>query len=136
MQRDVQALNAGDYHPLLANYADDAVLHFPDGEHRFAGDHRGKQSIERFLQEFVAAGLQGEVHDLVVSGPPWRMTMIVRFDDHALGPQGEQLYANRAVLLIRAQWGRVVEHTDFFENTERITHLERRLRERDADPGS
>lgn len=129
LRRDVRALNAGDHRPLLSNYADDAVLYFPDGDHRFAGEHRGKRSIERFLREFVAAGLQGQVHDLVASGAPWRMTMIVRFDDHALGPRGEQLYANRAVLLIRTRWGQVVEHTDFFENTERVTHLEQRLSE-------
>ena len=41
-QRNLAALNAGDYPPLLANYADDAVLHFNDGPHRWAGEHRGK----------------------------------------------------------------------------------------------
>lgn len=129
LRRDLAALNAGDYQPILANYAEDAVLRFPEGDHRFAGEHREKPAIERFFKEFIAAGLQGELRDLLVSGPPWRMTMVVRFDDHAVGPNGERLYANHAVLLIRAKWGRIVEHTDYFEDTERIGELERRLRE-------
>src|ERR1700757_2461775 len=82
-ERNVAALNAGDYRPLLANYADDAVLYFNDGPHRWAGEHRGKDAIERFLQEFVGAGLRGQIRELWTAGPPWAMTMAVRFDDEA-----------------------------------------------------
>lgn len=128
LRRDLQALNVGDYRPLLANYTDDAVLRFPDGDHRWAGEHRGKPAIERFLREFTAAGLRGNVRELVISGPPWRMMVIARFDDYATGPDGQPLYGNRAVLLIRTRWGRIVEQSDFFEDTGRITNFETRLR--------
>jgi ketosteroid isomerase-like protein len=127
VRRDVRALNAGDYRPLLSSYAQAAVLRFPDGEHRWSGEHRGREAIERFLQEFVAVGLQGEVRELLVGGPPWRMTAVVRFDDHASGSDGEELYRNRAVLLLRARWGRILHQEDFFEDTERIRRLEERL---------
>lgn len=125
VRRDVRALNAGDYRPLLSNYAESAVLRFPSGDHRWSGEHRGKAAIERFLQEFVAVGLQGEVRGVLISGPPWRTTAVVRFDDHALAPDGEEVYRNRAVLMLRGRWGRILLHEDFFEDTEQIRHLER-----------
>jgi hypothetical protein len=34
LRQDVERLNAGDREPLLAGYADDAVLHFNEGPHR------------------------------------------------------------------------------------------------------
>ena len=89
LRRDVERINDGDYRPFLDAYAEDAVLHFNDGQHRWAGDHRGKQAIERFLRDFVAAGLKAQLKDLWFSGPPWSMTVIGRLDDEARGPGGE-----------------------------------------------
>ncbi len=37
-RRDVGRLNAGDHSTLLAAYADDAVLRFNAGDHRWAGE--------------------------------------------------------------------------------------------------
>jgi ketosteroid isomerase-like protein len=127
LRRDVRALNRGDYRSLLSAFADDAVLRFNDGEHRWAGEHRGKAAIERFLKNFVAAGVEGEIVELFAAGPPWRMTLLVRFDDHAHDPAGAEIYRNRTLLLVRARWGRIVRQEDFYEDTERIVRLERRL---------
>jgi len=129
LRRDVRALNSGDVRPVLANYAEHAVLRFNEGEHRWAGEHRGRAAIARFLQNFVGAGLQGDVTELFVAGPPWRMTLIARFDDHAHGPAGEELYRNRTVLLARTRWGRIVWHEDFYEDTQSIAELESSLNE-------
>lgn len=129
LSRDVARLNAGDYRPLLAGFADDAVLHFHHGPHRFSGRHVGKAGIERFLANFVAAGLHGELGRLWLSGPPWALQLCVRFDDSAHGPNGEQIYANRTVLWARTRWGKILEQRDFFEDTTRITDLETTLRE-------
>ena len=129
LRRDIAALNRGDYGPLLAGYTDDALLVFPQGDNRWAGEHRGKPAIERFLKNFTAAGIQGELVDLLVSGPPWAMTVMVRFDDGATGPDGEQLYRNRVAMTLRTRWGKVVRHDDFFEDTGRIDAFERRLSE-------
>ena len=98
------------------------------------GEHRGKAAIDRFLQNFVGAGLRGELRELFVSGPLWRLTLIARFDDHATGPRGEELYRNRTVLVLRTRWGRIVEHEDFYEDTERIRLVEARLRELAVEP--
>ena len=127
LRRDLQALNSGDIQPLLSNYAADAVMRFHDGEHRWAGEHRGKPAIALFLQSFVDAGLQGEVTELFVAGAPWRLTLIARFDDRARDPAGEEIYRNRTVLLARTRWGRIVLQEDFYEDTQRIVELERRL---------
>jgi ketosteroid isomerase-like protein len=128
LRRDVRALNAGDHGPLLSGYADDAVLRFNEGDHRWSGEHRGRAAIERFLRHFTAAGLQGEVTEAWVAGPPWALTIVARFDDRAAGPDGEELYRNRVVVLARTRWGRIVEHEDFYEDTGRIEVLEQRLR--------
>lgn len=129
----MRALNAGDYRPLLASYSKGAVLQFHEGNHRWSGTYRGRAEIERFLQEFVAAGLQAQVPELQVAGPPWRMTVFARLDDRVESPSGEELYRNRAVLLLRARWGRIEHQQDFFEDTERIALLESRLRELGQD---
>lgn len=131
--RDVTRLNAGDPSTLLAAYADDAVLHFPQGDHRFSGPWRGKPAIERFLATFVASRVQGQLRDIAVSGPPWAMTLWARFDDHADAADGTRLYENRAVLVLRTRWGRVVDHEDFFTDTERIRAFDRALAERERE---
>lgn len=136
VRRDVRALNAGDYRPLLAGYADDAVLVFNEGDHRWGGEHRGKPAIERFLRDFVAAGITGEIVELCVTGAPWRMTLIVRFDDEARAPDGELLYRNRTLLLARARWGKIVWQQDFYEDTGRIAALDVRLSELGITPVS
>ncbi len=134
--RDVRALNAGDYRPLLAGYADDAVLVFNDGAHRWAGVHRGKPALERFFDDFVAARVQGEIVELFIAGPPWALTLLVRFDDHVHSADGEQLYGNRTLLLARTRWGKIVRQEDYYENTERIAELDRRLTELGVAPAA
>ena len=127
LRRDVRRLNAGDYGPLLSGYAEDAVLHFNEGPHRWSGEHRGKPAIERFLREFVGAGIKGEIRSLWTGGAPWALTLVVRFDDRATGPAGEELYANRVVIVARTRWGKIVEHDDFYLDTARIVAFEEKL---------
>lgn len=128
-ERDVARLNAGDYRPLLKQYADDAVLRFNEGEHRWAGEHRGKAALERFFQDFTAAGLHGHLRGLWIAGAPWALTLAVRFDDEASGPDGELLYNNRVAMVIRTRWGKIVEHEDFYSDTARIAAFEDALNE-------
>jgi ketosteroid isomerase-like protein len=127
LRRDLARLNAGDYRALLAGYADDAVLHFNEGPHRWSGEHRGKPAIERFLRNFTGAGLRGEIRTIWTSGPPWALILVVRFDDWAAGPGGEELYANRTVIVARTRWGKIVEQDDFYLDTGRIAALEEKL---------
>ncbi|HKY58535.1 MAG TPA: nuclear transport factor 2 family protein [Aeromicrobium sp.] len=126
---DVAKLNAGDHTALLDAYADDFVLHFHDGPHRWAGDWVGKTGMDRFLRNFVAAGIQGEIHAIATSGPPWAMTLWVRFSDHADAPDGTRIYENSTVLVLRTRWGKVVEQHDYYLDTGRILELDRKLDE-------
>ncbi len=134
LRRDIRALNAGDYRPVLSGFAENAVLRFNEGEHRWSGEHRGREAIARFLRNYVAARMQGEIRELHLSGPLWRLTLIARFDDHAHDPAGNELYRNRVVLFAHTRWGRVVHHEDFYEDTQRIAVLETRLRELGIQP--
>jgi ketosteroid isomerase-like protein len=134
LNHDVRRLNAGDHAPLLAGYASDAVLRFNEGPHRWSGEHRGREAIARFLRDFVRAGLQGEVRGLWIAGPPWDLRVVVRLDDRASGPNGEQIYANRVAVVLRTRWGKIVEHDDFYVDTERIVALERKLGELGVGP--
>lgn len=129
LRRDVRSLNTGDYRPLLASFAEDAVLKFNEGEHRWSGEYRGKPAIETFLRSFVAAGLTGEIGELWIAGAPWRMTLVVRFDDEAHAPDGERIYANSTLLLARTRWGKIVFQQDFYADTVSIGELDRRLSE-------
>ena len=136
LRRDVAQLNTGNYTPLLQGYSADAVLHFNEGEHRWAGEHRGKPAIERFLCDFTTAGLQGELTDCWIAGPPWSLRLAARFNDEAHDPQGNLLYRNRTALVAQTRWGKITEQWDFYEDTGRIAELEKSLAELGVAPAS
>jgi ketosteroid isomerase-like protein len=125
IRRNVRALRGGDSGPLLAGYAEDAVLVFP-GPSSWGGEYRGRQAIREFLDRFVADGIVGEAHDIVVNGPPWRTTICVLFTAQAADPDGRLVYDNRAVLFVRARWGKIVYQEDF-EDTHKSEAFERYL---------
>ena len=131
---DVAKLNEGDYRPLLDAYADDFVLHFNEGPHRWSGEWVGKAGMDRFLQNFVAAGIQGKIVGVATSGPLWALTMWARFDDWIDGPDGGRIYENSTVLVLRTRWGKVVEQRDFYVDTERIMNAERHLQDLGVPP--
>jgi ketosteroid isomerase-like protein len=131
---DVAKLNAGDHKALLDAYADDFVLHFNEGPHRWSGDWVGKPAFDRFLQNFTAAAIQGEIKAITTSGPLWALTMWVRFDDHADAPDGTRIYENHTVLVLRTRWGKVVEQHDYYADTAQILALENALVELGVEP--
>jgi ketosteroid isomerase-like protein len=132
--RDVRRLNGGEYSSLLGAYSDDFVLHFNEGDHRWSGDWIGKAGMERFLQNFTSARVQGTIREIAISGPPWGMTLWARFDDHADGPDGTRIYENRTTLVLRTRWGRIVEQDDFYTDTAAIVAFDRKLTELGIPP--
>ena len=134
MRRNVQRLNEGDYRPLLTMYADDATLSFP-GDNAYAEQfrpvekgrrahttHRGKAEIEAFLQRYVAQGIQMEIGDILMAGPPWDVRVAARGQTFIPLADGTDRYNNRAMIYLRMKWGKVVEHEDY-EDTQRVTVL-------------
>jgi ketosteroid isomerase-like protein len=122
---NVRRLNAGDIGPLLRAYADDATLVYP-GRHSWAGVHRGKDGIERFLRRFAGVGLHGETHEILVNGPPWNLTVCVRFTDEATAPDGTVVYANRAVLFGKIAWGKITYQEDYVD-TQKVAEFDEYL---------
>lgn len=133
IRRNVRALAGGDPRPLLAAYGEEAVLVFP-GESTWSGEHRGKAAIEAFLLRFLEAGIVGEVHEILVNGPPWRTTVCVLFSDHVVDAAGTKVYENRAVLFGRVVWGKIVYHEDF-EDTQKVAAFDQYLADRAPSGG-
>ena len=125
LRRNASGLMAGDVDGFLRFYADDATLVFP-GRNSWGPEYRGRDEIERFLKRFLAVGLQGELHEILVSGPPWNTTVCARFDDHATAPDGTTVYENRAVIFLKVAWGKV-RYEEVFEDTERVAAFDRHL---------
>jgi ketosteroid isomerase-like protein len=124
LRRNAAALMAGDPGPLLRMYDDDAELVFP-GRHSWGRTYRGKAQIEAFLRRFHATGLRGEIGAIFVDGPPWDTRIALEFADW-IDEGGERVYENRAMLVFRTRWGRVV-HEELYEDTQKVAELDRRL---------
>jgi hypothetical protein len=88
LDRNLSRLNAGDARPLLRMDADDIHFRFP-GDSSWAGEIHGKPELARWLQRFVDTGLQIFADEVVVGGPPWRMTLCIRGRDYLRSPEGE-----------------------------------------------
>jgi ketosteroid isomerase-like protein len=119
-------LRAGRPQWFLALAADDIRFRFP-GDHSWAADLHGKEQVREWLQRYVDVGLKLHPHEVVVSGPPWRMTVCTWFTDCAAGPGGEVVYRNEGVLVDRIVWGRVKEHVSF-EDTQATARFDDYLR--------
>lgn len=129
IRRNILKINAGNYGPALAMYADNLEFAFP-GRSSWADEfrpvergrqmhvtHRGKREMERFLERFVAAGIQMDVEDILVNGPPWNLRVAVRA--HVWSPgAADDRYSNRAVMCFTSSWGKLRTHEDY-EDTER-----------------
>ena len=133
IRRNARALSQGNLAPLLSGYADDAVLVFP-GQSSWGGEHRGKEAIEAFLRRFVDVGLTGEVHEILVNGPPWRTKVCVIFTDGVTDDTGTPIYENRAVLFGRVVWGKIVYQEDF-EDTKKVEAFDAYLESRRHNDG-
>jgi ketosteroid isomerase-like protein len=139
IRRNIRLLNQGRYGPALAMFSEDAELAFPGdntwsrqnrppeaGRAPFA-THRGRGEIEAFLQRYVDHHIQMEVEDILVNGPPWNTRAAVRVHHWIAGSDGEDLYSNRAVLMVRSAWGKIRSQEDY-EDTDRVSAFDDRQR--------
>jgi ketosteroid isomerase-like protein len=137
IRRNIRELNQGNYHPALSMFAPDAELSFP-GDNTWSRQHRpsqagraafpthqGKAEIEAFLRRYVDNHIHMEVEDILVNGPPWNTRAAVRVHHWITGPDGNDLYSNRAVLMVRTAWGKIRSQEDY-EDTERVSAFDAR----------
>jgi ketosteroid isomerase-like protein len=134
LSRNMARLRAGDYRPLLRLDAKDIHFRFP-GDNSWAGEIRGKQELERWLQRFVAVGLQIFPDEVVATGPPWNMTLCVRGTDHLKSLEGETVYENRYVIWGRMAWGLLREY-EVYEDTQKAAALDQYLASQGKDVGT
>jgi ketosteroid isomerase-like protein len=132
IRRACTAANDGNADLLLATYADDATLVFP-GDSSWGGEYRGKGEIEKFMRRFVEAAVHIDPDDILIQGPPWNMSICVRFTDHALGPRGERVYENRGVIYGKMAWGKITLQEDH-ENTHAVAAFDEYLLAHDLAP--
>jgi len=137
IRRNIRLLNRGRHQPALAMFAADATLTFPGdntwsrqnrlperGRHACA-THRGRAEIEAFLQRYVEHGIQMQVEDVLVNGPPWNVRAAVRVHHWIPGPDGQDLYSNRAVLMVNSAWGKIRNQEDY-EDTQLVSAFDSR----------
>jgi len=150
MRYSIRRLNDGDYSLMLRLAAPDFELAFPGdnswstmfrpqvrGRNRHV-THRGIEEATAFADRVVGEGLQFEVEDILVNGPPWNTRIALRVNDHIPGPDGAEpggadpdhgasdVYANRAILFLTVRWGRLVRWEDY-EDTERVAAWDRQV---------
>jgi hypothetical protein len=125
LARDMARIRAGDYTPQLRRVADDVRFRFP-GKSSFATELRGREELERWLQRFVRVGLQIFPDEVVVKGPPWRTTLVVRGPIQLESNSGEIVWQNRYVIWGRMKWGLLREY-EVYEDTQRSSELDEYL---------
>ena len=134
-------LNEGDPSFLLRLASPDAEIAFP-GDNSWSSmyrpvekgrqlhvTHRGIEECRGFAERFASEGLQFQIEDILVNGPPWRTRVAVRAHDFipAAG-QGDTVdrYSNRVLAFLELRWGRLVRWEDY-EDTERVSAWDQRL---------
>jgi ketosteroid isomerase-like protein len=80
----------------------------------------------------AATGLQHQADQVVASGPPWRMTMVLRGTDHLDDRSGTRVYENRYVIWATTRWGLIHDY-EVYEDTERSTAFDDYLALADKD---
>jgi ketosteroid isomerase-like protein len=125
-----EALNRGDVRPTLRMDAPDVHFRFP-GTSSWATDLTGREHVETWLQRMIQTGLQHRADEVVASGPPWHMTMVLRGTDRLDKPDGTPAYENRYVIWAITRWGRVCDY-EVYEDTEKALAFDAYLAEMDA----
>jgi len=127
ISRSLDALNRGDIGPTLGMDAPDVHFRFP-GSSSWAADVTGRDHVEAWLRRMAATGLQHSLREVVVGGPPWRMSLVLRGTDSLAGADGTPVYENRYVIWGTTRWGRVHDY-EVYEDTEKATALDAYLTE-------
>ncbi|MEZ5412425.1 MAG: nuclear transport factor 2 family protein [Acidimicrobiales bacterium] len=145
LRHAIRRLNAGDPSLVLRLASPDAELVFPGDnswstmfrparrDRRPHVTHRGIDECRAFAQRFVDEGIQFEVEDILVNGPPWHTRVALRATDFVPGdtPGEPDRYNNRVVAFLTIRWGRLTEWEDY-EDTERVTKYDREQANRAA----
>lgn len=131
IRHSINKLNQGDPGMFLKMAALDMELAFP-GDNSWAAMHRpvqkgrhrhvthsGVDECTAFARRFVDQGIQFEIEDILVNGPPWNLRIAMRANDFIPVAGQPDAYNNRAVAFMEIRWGRLKRWEDY-EDTERV----------------
>jgi ketosteroid isomerase-like protein len=127
----IRRMDAGDPRLLLAITAPDVHFTFP-GSSTFGIDTHDRADLERWVRRTASIGLVHEPQQILLSGPPWNMTIAVRLTDQCTAPDGRLVYDNIAVIVSRTRWGRLVGFETFLD-MDRIAALDEYVADSSSD---
>jgi ketosteroid isomerase-like protein len=133
LRRNIARFSAGDPEPLLRGFAADVHFVFP-GESTWKADVRGKEEVERWERRYLDTGLHMECGEILVTGPPWRTLVALRFRDYLVAPTGELVHENEGVVYGTIVWGKVTTYT-VYEDTQKLGPLDEYLALQEALTG-
>ncbi|HEY4452535.1 MAG TPA: nuclear transport factor 2 family protein [Solirubrobacteraceae bacterium] len=109
VRRAYQQANAGDIDALTKAFARDVVFEF-HGDTRLGGERRGRDGVREWFRQVAEelGRLELTAQDVVVSGPPWNIRVIVRISDRAHLISGHE-FENYGFQFLRLRWGKIVE---------------------------
>jgi hypothetical protein len=107
VKRVYSAMRAGNPEPALRMFEPTARLHFA-GNHSWAVDTTDAAERRSWFERFAALRPDLRCDDVLVCGPPWRMSACVVFDDALRDDSGEVIYSNHGVQYVQLRWGRMV----------------------------
>jgi ketosteroid isomerase-like protein len=122
VRRVYRALRQGNPEPALRMFRPDTRFRFA-GSHSWAIDTNDAAAVRSWFERFAALRPDLRLVDVVVGGPPWRMSVCVVFDDALYDASGTQMYANHGVQYLQLRWGRVVLD-EINLDTQRVAELD------------
>ena len=142
----VKRLNQGDASLFLRLAANDVVIAFP-GDNSWAtmfrpphqdrhqhATHRGIEECRAFADRFADEGVQFEIEDILVNGPPWNTRIALRIQSYKPASDGgSDEYNNRAIAFMEIRWGKLIVWEDY-EDTERVAAWDRSRQLTNATP--
>lgn len=136
VRHSFRRLNEGDPSFALRLAAPDAAIAFP-GDNSWSTmfrpaeqgrqqhtSHRGIDECRAFADRFCSAGIQFDIEDILVNGPPWNTRVAIRANDYVPSADGYE-YTNRVVAFLTIRWGRIHRWEDY-EDTVRIVDWDER----------
>lgn len=108
VRRRFAAMSRGDTGWVLRSFAEDVTFHY-NGSHALAGEHHPKSEVAAwFARAWSMFRMEFEVHDVVVSGPPWSLRVATRFTALVETADGKTFF-NKGMQYAHIRWGKVRE---------------------------
>ncbi|MBZ0279210.1 MAG: nuclear transport factor 2 family protein [Anaerolineae bacterium] len=120
------AISRGDFDTLLKQFSPQVHFSFA-GDHAMGGEFHHRETVRQWFQRIkrIFPGLEITAQQVVVSGMPWDMQVVTKFQVRDMLADGT-LYRNQGVQMMRIRWGQVVED-HLLEDTQYLVNTLGRL---------